>query len=269
MAPRSSTLAGWGLAMPSTLVPAVDAAGADGDSFVALLFTQGSVDVTTRTLRVVDTSAPTLPLAWLSGDSPIDVTAYTVLTGAPLFEGGVSLALDPSTLLWQANGTSSYAAVTSARLGSSPGAWLLDTAAHDPVFVGTTMPAQDPDVDPLTWTYFARAQGYGDATQDPDACTARATSWAGSVSSVAPACPAGALAQVGVDTRCEEASGRRRSRPTPSVAGAPRTTSPSRSPGWPRRACGSRVRARSCPPGSQAPIPRWRPAATCTRSGRS
>jgi hypothetical protein len=201
-----STLSGWGLAMPSTLAPAIDAAGTEGDSFVALLYTPASVDVRTHTLRLVDSSAATLPLSWLSGGSPVDVTAYTLLSAGAAFEGSVSLALDPAAVLWQASGTSSYGDVTSSLLVSSPGAWLLDTSGHDPVFQGATLPT-GASIDPLAATYFVRAQGYGDSPGDPNACSATATSWATSPSPVALACPAGALARIGADATCQESIG--------------------------------------------------------------
>jgi hypothetical protein len=201
-----STLSGWGLAMPSTLASAVDVAGTEGDSFVAMLYTQASIDVTTHTLRVVDASPATVPLAWMAGGSAIDVTTYTVLAGSPVFEGSVSLLLDPANVVWQAGSTSNYAALTSGLLTSTPGAWLVDTSASAPVFQAIPLPTGAP-IDPLDATYFVRAQGYGDATGDPDSCTATATWWATSASPVAVACPAGALAQVGPDASCQETLG--------------------------------------------------------------
>jgi len=198
-----SQLAAWGLALPSTLAPAIDAAGTEGDSFVAMLYTPAAIDVTTHTLRVVDSSPATLPLAWLAGGPPVDVTAYTVLAGGAAFQGSISLALDPSAVLWQANGTSTYGSITGALLSATPGAWLLDTSAHDPIFQATPLP-DGTSIDPLAATYFVRAQGYGDSTGDPDACAATASSWATSQSPVALACPAGALATVGASAGCQE-----------------------------------------------------------------
>jgi Uncharacterized protein conserved in bacteria (DUF2330) len=201
----TAALAGWGLAMPVNLVPPVDAAGAEGDSFVALLYTQGSPDTTTRTLRVVDSSAPTFPLEATAGATAVQVTAYSVLGGS-LALGGVSLPVAPPSILWQADGTSTYAAVTAALLGTSPGAWVLDSSSQQAVFVdapsaaGMTIPA-------LAGTYFLRAEAYGDTTASAARCDASAISWSTNTAPAGAACPSGALASIGTGASCTESTG--------------------------------------------------------------
>jgi len=196
----ATELQAWGLTMSSALAADVAAAGANGDSFVALYYPQTSVDVLTHTLRVVDASPSTFPLDWLPEGGPIDVLAYTVLAGGLTLQPGAPLLVDPSTVLWDQGG-STYGSVTSATLLSNPGAWLLDTLAQEPVFQPVPLPGGT--IGSLTSTYFDRASAYGDATGEPHTCTAAATAWATSAALVAVACPTGSVARVGAGTCVE------------------------------------------------------------------
>jgi hypothetical protein len=199
----TGTLAGWGLAVTDDLAPLVDAAGADGDSFVALLYSTGSADVVTRTVRIVDTSSPTIPLALTSGTSNVTVTAYAFSTGEVTFGASPALALDPATLLWLADGSSTYAPVRDTLLTTNPGAWLVESAGNPELFDGEPVPGAG-SIPALAPTYFSRAWTYGDATGAPATCTAASSAIAESPLAMAVACPAGSLAHFG-DPSCVEA----------------------------------------------------------------
>jgi hypothetical protein len=196
-----TTLAAWGLAMPGDLAPLVDQAGASGDSFVALRYTSGpGAEVVTRTLRIVDASPPDVALAMMRASAPVAVTAYAFTTGPASF-GSRAVAIDPSLLLWRATGGSTYAGVRDTLLSSNPGSWLVETSGHSPVFAG-----EAGGIDALSSAYFARAVTYGDTAESAGSCAANAGAWAGSLSTVAAACPTGALANVGGAT-CQEVAG--------------------------------------------------------------
>jgi len=191
-----NTLAGWGITVTGDLAPLLDAAGADGDSFIALLYSSASPDVVTRTVRIVDTSSATIPLGLTSGSSTVAVTAYAFATGGVTLGTSPSLTLDPTLLLWQADGTSTYAPVSETLLTTNPGAWLVETTGHPELFAGEAVPGSGA-APALAPTYFSRAWTYGDASGAPSACSADADAVATSLSPVAIACPAGALARVG------------------------------------------------------------------------
>jgi hypothetical protein len=198
-----STLAGWGLAVPSDLAPLLDAAGADGDGFVALLYSTASPDVVTRTVRIVDTSPAMIPLALTSGSSGVTVTAYAFTTGSVSLGTAPALAVDPTMLLWQADDTSTYVPVRNTLLSTNPGAWLAETAGHPELFDGELVPGSSA-IAALAPTYFSRAWTYGDASDAPSACSAAASAIATSLSPVGIACAAGSLARLG-SASCAEA----------------------------------------------------------------
>jgi hypothetical protein len=196
-------LAAWGLALTSDVVPALDAALASGQVLVALRFASPAAQVVTRTVRVVDDGAETLPLSLVtSGAAPVDVTAYAFERGAASLAAGTAVALDPSTVLWNRDGTSTYGSARDALLGANPRAWLFETAGPDVVFDGAEVPgaAATPA---FASAYFSLAAAYGDASGSPGRCAQDAASWASASSSVAAACPAGALARVGLSTCIE------------------------------------------------------------------
>ena len=205
VAALGNTLAGWGITVTGDLAPLLEAAGADGDSFVAFLYSSGSADVVTRTVRIVDTSSATLPLALTSSPSTVAVTAFAFTTGSVTVGAAPALSLDPTLLLWRADGSSTYAPVRETLLTTNPGAWLVETAGHPELFDGEVVPGSQA-VPALAPTYFSRAWTYGDAAGAPAGCAAAASDIAGSLSPVALACPAGALANVG-GARCEEPPG--------------------------------------------------------------
>jgi hypothetical protein len=203
VATLGNTLAGWGITVTGDLAPLLEAAGADGDSFVALLYSGGSADVVTRTVRFVDTGSATVPFALTSASSTVAVTTYVFATGRGTLGTSPPLALDPSLLLWQANGVSTYAPVRDTLLATNAGGWLVESAGHEELFDGEVVPGSE-SIPAFVPTYFSRAWTYGDASGVPSECSAAATAVATSSSTVAVACPAGDLARVG-DATCEEA----------------------------------------------------------------
>ncbi len=204
VATLGNTLAGWGITVTGDLAPLLDAAGADGDSFVALLYSTASPDVVTRTVRIVDTSPATIPLALTSASSStVTVTAYAFTTGSVSLGTAPALAVDPTMLLWQADDTSTYVPVRNTLLSTNPGAWLVETAGHPELFDGELVPGSSA-IAALAPTYFSRAWTYGDASGAPSACSAAASAIATSLSPVGIACAAGGLARVG-SASCVEA----------------------------------------------------------------
>jgi hypothetical protein len=205
----ASTLAAWGLALPGDLAPAVAAAGANGDSFLVLRFASPAGDLDTQTLRLVDDAPPAVALALTQATSPVTVTAYALGAGPAVLGASEPLAVDTSSLEWRASGGSTYADASALLLSANPGAWLMDTAGHDPVFVGEPLP-DGGDVPALSQSYFARASAYGDASEPSSTCVAAAASWAASTSPVAVACPPAAVGRVGSasgDVPCVETVG--------------------------------------------------------------
>ena len=142
------------------------------------------------------------PLAMTGGASTVNVTAYAFSAGPAALGTGPSLALNPSLILWLDDGTSTYASVRDAALSENPGAWLIEDADPQMLFQGEPIPGLGA-IPALTPTYFSRAGAYGDASGSPEECTAAATALASSDALVAPACPSGALSQVG-QPGCQE-----------------------------------------------------------------
>jgi hypothetical protein len=188
----SSTLAAWGFELPGSLGALVDAGAAQGDRVLALRFAGGAADVDTRTLRLVDEGPASLRFSWTQSTSPLDVTAYAFTTGSAAFGSNPPLRLDPSRILWSASGGSSYAESSGALLAQAPGAWLVDTAGHTPLFDGEAVPGAT-SVPALALAYFTGAAAYGDAAGVPSGCAQQASSWEASLSPVGIACPGGAL----------------------------------------------------------------------------
>jgi hypothetical protein len=213
-------LAAWGFVLPRDLAAAVDAAAAAGEAFVAMRFatlpaSAPAADLRTRTVRITEDApfAVSWSLAGLSlagGDgSSLALTAHAmgagpVAWGAP--GAATPLQLDPASILWDADGTSTYAAARDALLQAQPARWLEETAGRGILFRATPVPGE-PSVPALVGAYFGRAHTYGDAADDPDTCAAHALAVATSASTVAPACAPGALAVVGLGAPCEEVVG--------------------------------------------------------------
>ena len=201
-----ASLAGWGFAVTSDIAPALDAALASGDALVALRYSAPSADVVTRTVRIVDDSAESISLELVgAGTSPVTVTAYAFVPGSATLGSATAVEMDPASILWRSNGTSTYTSARDALLAANPGAWLFETGGHDALFDAAAVPGGD-KVSALATTYFSRASSYADATDAPDSCTQGAATWKSSASTVSAACPPGALARVG-HAACAEVVG--------------------------------------------------------------
>lgn len=123
-----ATLASWGLSVTPELSPAIDAVLASGSDLIAMLFTDASGTVVTRTLRVVDDAHDAVPLSLLtSATNAVRVTAFTLRASSPLFGGQPDLVIDPAAVLWKDDGTSTYATVRDTLLDANPGRWILET----------------------------------------------------------------------------------------------------------------------------------------------
>jgi hypothetical protein len=207
-------LAMWGLLLPRDLAAAIDAAAASGDAFVALHFTvpPGSATyIRTRTVRITEdepalTSPSVAGLTLTGGDGSSPAIIAHALFGQPtawVSPAGTQPSLSPSSILWRPDGSSTYSAARDALLESMPGSWLEETAGHGILFQATSVPGSA-QIAAVTDAYFARAGKYGDAADDVHACAASALAVAASSSTVALACPPGALATVGPAGRCQE-----------------------------------------------------------------
>jgi hypothetical protein len=158
-----ATLASWGLSVTPELSPAIDAAIASGSDLVAMLFTDASGTVVTRTLRVVDAEPAGVPLSLLTGGAnPVQVTAFALTASSTAFGTQPDLTVDPTAILWRSDGTSSYASVRDATLDANPGRWLLETSAASLVSTPTTLP-DGATVPSLTSAYDSLAANGGDA----------------------------------------------------------------------------------------------------------
>ena len=190
----ASFVSGSGFSIPDSLATALGEVFSSGSAVLALVYAAGPLPV--HTLRVVDDGPATLPFS-LSGSIAGDaaVTAFAIASGARQ-AGSSPLTVDPSAVVWLADGTSSYETVIDSLItGASGNEWLTQssepTAFFDqtPIESGLTLPAALDD-------YFLLASAYGDTSADPAACSAAASGTPGSSSSYAAACPSGALAIV-------------------------------------------------------------------------
>lgn len=201
-----ATLAGFGLSLTSNIAPSVDAVFAAGDAVVALIYTDVSSDLVTKTVRVVDTSPSSLPLALLeSATTPVSITAFAFGDGSVAVGELPPMSMNASAVVWRSDGTSSYPSVRDGLLAASPGAWLFETGGHELVFDGMPVPGGT-TTPALSSSYFFRAASYADATGAPDSCTNDTSVVAQSDATVAAACPGGSLARVG-STACQEIVG--------------------------------------------------------------
>ncbi len=201
-----ATLALFGLSLTSNIAPSVDAIFAAGDAVVALIYTGVSSDLVTKTVRVVDTSPSSLPLALLeSATTPVSITAFAFGDGSIAVGELPPMSMNASAVVWRSDGTSSYPSVRDDMLAASPGAWLFETGGHDLVFDGMPVPGGT-TTPALTSSYFFRAASYADATGAADGCTNDTSEVATSDATVAPACPGGSLARIG-STACQEIVG--------------------------------------------------------------
>jgi hypothetical protein len=158
-----AALASWGLALTPQLSSAIDAALVSGSDLVAMLFTEASGTVVTRTLRVVDDAPAGVPLSLLTGGSnAVQVTAFALGSSSTAFGPQPDLTVDPTAIQWRSDGTSSYASARDAMLEANPGRWLLETSGPSLVSTPTKLP-DGATVPSLTSAYDSLAANGGDA----------------------------------------------------------------------------------------------------------
>jgi len=173
-----AALASWGLSVTPELSPAIDAAIASGSDLVAMLFTDASGTVVTRTLRVVDDAPPGVPLSLLTGGAnAVQVTAFALSGSSTAFGTQPDLTIDPTSILWGSDGTSSYASALDATLEANPGRWLLETSGASLVSTPTTLP-DGATVPSLTAAYDSLAANGGDGGISDDLAVAAGVSGA-------------------------------------------------------------------------------------------
>ncbi len=195
VASLATALRDWGIALPTNLRNNVETTFTDGSHLALLLFSPTSNDTTTRTVRVVDDAPAALPLLLTSGASAgVAVTAFVIGDARAELGALPALSLDPATIGWRADGTSTWRDARAAALGASPNAWLLESAGASPLFRIQTIPGAT--IPAITDSYFARAGAYGDASADATSCAVSAHGASTTTRVVAAACPVGALARV-------------------------------------------------------------------------
>jgi len=167
-----ATLASWGLSLTPELSPAIDAVIASGSDLVAMLFTDASGTVVTRTLRVVDDQPVGVPLSLLTGGANgVQVTAFALSGSSIAFGTQPDLTVDPTAILWQSDGTSTYASARDALLEANPGRWLLETSGTSLVSTPTTLP-DGATVPSLESAYESLGANAGDAGISDDLAVA-------------------------------------------------------------------------------------------------
>jgi len=167
-----TTLASWGLSLTPELSPAIDAVLASGSDLVAMLFTDASGTVVTRTLRVVDDEPASVSLSLLTGGANgVQVTAFALSGSSIAFGTQPDLTVDPTAILWQSDGTSTYASARDAMLEANPGRWLLETSGTSLVSTPTTLP-DGATVPSLESAYASLEANAGDAGISDDLAVA-------------------------------------------------------------------------------------------------
>jgi hypothetical protein len=198
-------VSGAGYALPHDLAAALGTLFASGSAVVAS--TYATAELPTRTLRIVDDGPPLLPFA-LSGTSASDtpVTVFVIASGAAT-AGASPLALDPSTVLWEGDGMSTYLAARSALLTPWQGTrWLTESALPGLLFDGVPV-GPEGALPSVLGAYFQLASAYGDAAGDPASCTAAADATQAETEPYASLCPEGALGVVAGSGPCATSDG--------------------------------------------------------------
>jgi len=193
-----------GYVMPAALPAELQAAIARGAGIAVMLYP--SATLPTHTVRITDGGPASLPFA-LSGSSLADVsvTAFVIAAGPEV--AGTPAALDPSGVVWQGDGQSSYTQVSAALLGQWQGTeWLIESSMPGLLFTGAPVEgaASQP---PVLGTYYTLASSYGDTTGDPTTCLAAAMATSQDPTSYPETCPGGRLAVVPGASPCPEEAG--------------------------------------------------------------
>jgi hypothetical protein len=181
-----------GYAIPAWLSGPLEAVFSAGDAVLAA--TYGSAALPTRAIRIVDDGPPTLPLAltWSMGEA--HVTAFALGAGGAS-AGASPLAIDPSEVLWEGSGQSTYVAERDALAVEWKGArWLTEGALPDLLFDGVSLgPGAAAPLPAVLAGYFTLSHAYGEETAEPAACSAAAYETRTDSAPFAAECPAGAL----------------------------------------------------------------------------
>ena len=99
-------VSGAGYAIPAKLSAPLETVLSAGGAVLAATYADGTLP--THTLRIVDEGPPTLPFAVTAGSaSDTRVTAF-VLGALGASAGASPLTLDPSAVLWEGSGQSTY-----------------------------------------------------------------------------------------------------------------------------------------------------------------
>ncbi len=190
MASLSTFVSGAGYAVPPDLAVELQDTFSYGLAVAMLVYPTAASP--SRSVRVVDGSAPDFPLA-LSGSAVgnVNVTAF-VLAGGPQAAGD-PIFIDPTEVLWQSDGLSTYVQLRTDLLQNWQGTrWLTESATPSAFFTPTAVTMSTPLPSVLA-QYFWLASTYGDTTGDPTDCDSAAQSVRSSTAPFAALCPAGAL----------------------------------------------------------------------------
>jgi hypothetical protein len=200
----ASFVTGSGLDIPDALSTSLADVFSSGSAVLALVY--GASHLPVHTVRIVDGGPATLPFA-LTGNpgGVVPVTAFTV-AGIAQQAGSSPLTVAPGSIVWFADGTSSYESATTALIAAADGQeWLTQSSEpssffrQTPIQVGHSLPA-------AVGAYYVLASTYGDTSVDPAPCTVAAEATEESSSSYEAACPSGALAVVPGASPCGESS---------------------------------------------------------------
>ncbi len=197
----------WAAERDLVVSPEVAQALADSEAthFVALRFAAPEGEAWTPTLRVaLPTAEATLPLALVqASDVELDVTVFALAAGRVSLPGEL-VAIDPSRLEFDADSaTSDYRGARASALDDA-GAWLVEAAGHGALVASVAL-AGEQAIPAVVAEYFARADAYGAATDDPDACTSLVVGVLGEPAVLGAACPRADLGVVGGGPACVEA----------------------------------------------------------------
>jgi hypothetical protein len=200
----ASFVVGSGLAIPAALTTSLADVFSSGSAVLALVY--GASHLPVHTVRIVDGGPATLPFA-LTGSvgGVVPVTAFTVASSAEQ-AGSSPLTIAPGTIVWFADGTSSYESAATSLVAAADGqGWLTQSSQassfflQTPIQVGHSLPA-------ALGAYYVLASTYGDTSVDPATCTVAAEATEESSSTYEAACPSGALAVVPGASPCGESS---------------------------------------------------------------
>lgn len=191
-----------GVTIPASMTSRLASLSAEGYRFVVASYVSLADGDRLAGLRIVDDAPPALPLLLTrAGSEAVKLTAFVIGEGRAAFGTGASLDLDPASLVWKANGRSTYAEARDSLLEAAPrGSFFIESAGHDLVFAAMAVPKSLRPIPSLVGAYLSRAAAYGEAT-DAAACVGSISALANRLERVALACAEGALVS---DEECVE-----------------------------------------------------------------